>query len=96
MLYQIFLSPQTKRCAIITYKRDVYELPHELPNYLRLNAILIIGQRKSFCRQRFPEFSCVRKDTLEKDILIKSRKGDRKIMQLLRITSEPTRIRKQK
>ena len=32
--YQIFLSPQPKRCAIITYKRGIYELPYELPNDL--------------------------------------------------------------
>ena len=27
-----FLSPQVKRCAIITYKHGIYELPHELPS----------------------------------------------------------------
>ena len=25
MFYQIFQSPQVKRCAIITYKRGIYE-----------------------------------------------------------------------
>ena len=35
MFYQIFLSPQVKRCAIITYKPGIYELPLELPNDLR-------------------------------------------------------------
>ena len=34
MFYQIFLSPQAKRCAIITYKHGKYELPHDLPNDL--------------------------------------------------------------
>ena len=34
MFYQIFLSPQVKRWAIITYKQGKYELPHELPNDL--------------------------------------------------------------
>ena len=29
---QTLLSPQVKRCAIITYKHDIYELPHDLPN----------------------------------------------------------------
>ena len=29
MFYQFFLSPQVKRCAIITYKHGIYELPHE-------------------------------------------------------------------
>ena len=31
MFYQFFLSPQVKRCAIITYKHVIYKLPHELP-----------------------------------------------------------------
>ena len=31
MFYQIFLSPQVKRSAIITYKQGTYEFPHELP-----------------------------------------------------------------
>ena len=39
MFYQIFLSPQVKRCAIITYKRKIYQLPHELPNDLRLRKL---------------------------------------------------------
>ena len=39
MFYQIFLSPQLKRCGIITYKRGTYKLPHELPNDLRLKKL---------------------------------------------------------
>ena len=39
MFYQIFFSPQIKRWAIITYKHGVYELPHELPNDLRLRIL---------------------------------------------------------
>ena len=39
MFYQIFLSPQMKRWAIITYKHGIYELPHELPNHLRLRIL---------------------------------------------------------
>ena len=35
MFYQIFFSPQGKRCTIITYKHGTYELPHELTNDLR-------------------------------------------------------------
>ena len=34
MFYQIFLLPQVKR-AIITHKHGIYELTHELQNYLR-------------------------------------------------------------
>ena len=36
IFYQIFLSPQVKRCAIITGKHGIYGLDHELPNDLRL------------------------------------------------------------
>ena len=30
MFYQIFLSPQVKRCAIVTYKHGIYELSQRL------------------------------------------------------------------
>ena len=46
-----------------------------------LKAIKIIGQRKAFYRQRIPEFSCARKETVDTDILVTPRNGDRKIMQ---------------
>ena len=51
----------------------------------RLQAIKIIGQRKAFYRQRIPESSCARKETVDIDILVISRNGDRKIMQSIRI-----------
>ena len=35
-------------------------------------AIWIIGQRKSFYRQRIPESSCARKETVDIDILVTS------------------------
>ena len=38
-----FLSPQAKRCAIISYKQGIYELPKELPNDLRLGNLKIVG-----------------------------------------------------
>ena len=34
IFYQIFLSPQVKRCPIITYKYGIYKLPNQLPNDL--------------------------------------------------------------
>ena len=49
----------------------------------------IIGQRKAFYRQKIPEFSRARKETVDIDILVTSRNGDRKIMQSIRITSRP-------
>ena len=36
IFYQILLSSQMKRWAIITYKHGIYELPHEFPNDLKL------------------------------------------------------------
>ena len=38
MFYQIFLSPQVKRCAIVTYKHGIYDLAHELPIDFRLKT----------------------------------------------------------
>ena len=61
----------------------------------RLKATNIIGKRKAFYRQRIPEFSCVRKETVDIDILVTSRNGDRKIMQSIRIMSRPS-LRKRK
>ena len=64
----------------------------------RLTAIYIIGQRKAFCGQRIPESSCARKEIVEIEIFITSRRNDdREIMLLIRITSETaTRMRKWK
>ena len=39
MFYQILLSPQVKGWVIITYKNGIYELPHQLPNNLRLRML---------------------------------------------------------
>ena len=36
MFYQILFSPQVKQYAFITCKYGIYELPHELPNNLKL------------------------------------------------------------
>ena len=57
-----------------------------------LKVTKIIGQRKAFYRQRIPEPSCARKETVDIDILVASRNGDWKIMQSIRITSRPSRI----
>ena len=54
-----------------------------------LKATRIIGQRKAFYRWRIPEFSFVRKETVDIDIIVTSRNGDRKIMQSVRIMSRP-------
>ena len=46
----------------------------------RLKAIKIIGQRKAFYRQRIPESRCLRKETVDIDIHVTSRKSGRKII----------------
>ena len=58
--------------------------------YYRLKAVSIIGQRKAFHRQRIPESSCARKETVDIDILPTFRNGEREIMHSIRITSGPT------
>ena len=59
----------------------------------RLTATNIIGQRKSFYRQRIPESSCARNKTVDIDILLTSR-NDHKIIKSIRIMSTPpSRIR---
>ena len=61
----------------------------------RLKATKIIGESKAFYRQRILGSSYARKEIADKDILVTSRNGDRKIMQSIRITSRPpSRIRK--
>ena len=44
----------------------------------RRKATKAIGQRKAFCRQRIPGSSCVRKETVDIDILVTCRNGDTK------------------
>ena len=39
MFYQTFLSPQLKRCVIITYKHGMYELPHQLLTDVKLRIL---------------------------------------------------------
>ena len=53
-----------------------------------LKATKIIAQRKAFYRQRIPEFSRARKETVDIDIFGTSRNGNRKIMQSIRIMSD--------
>ena len=55
----------------------------------RLKATKITGQRKAFYRQRIPESNCVRKETVDIDVLVISRNGEKKIIQSIRIMSRP-------
>ena len=57
MFYQLFLSPQVKRWAIIKYKHGIYELPHELANHLRLTIlkqIFSLEKNMEACAPRAP------------------------------------------
>ena len=48
----------------------------------------IIRQRKAFYRQIIPESNCARKETVDIDIPVASKNGDRKIMQSSRLPRE--------
>ena len=54
-----------------------------------LKATKIIGQRKTFYMQKIPESSSARKKTVDVDILVTSRNGDRKVIQSIRIMNRP-------
>ena len=54
----------------------------------RLKATKIIGQRKALYRQRIPEITHPRKETVDIETLVTSRNGDRKITQSIRIMFE--------
>ena len=54
----------------------------------RLKGTKIIGQRKAFYRQKIPDCSCATKETVDIDILVTFRNGD-KNHTTIRITSRP-------
>ena len=56
----------------------------------RLKATKIIGRKKAFYRQRIPESNCARKETVDLDIIVTSKNGERKIMQSISMMSRPT------
>ena len=61
----------------------------------RLKATKVKGQSKAIYKQRIPEPNCAGKETVDIDIHVTSRNGDRKIMQTIRILSRPfLRIKK--
>ena len=48
-----------------------------------------MGQTKGFYRQGIPESNCARKETVDTDILVTGKNGERKIMQSFRIMNRP-------
>ena len=79
MFYQIILSPQVKRCAIINYEHGTSELPHEFPNDLRLRKLGKIrkvpklNRMIPWCPVPPPKFCQYQRKTLEKHKLNFSR-----------------------
>ena len=58
----------------------------------KLKAMIL--QIKSFYMQRISDSGRAKKETVDINILVRSRNGDRKIMQSIRITSRaPSRVR---
>ena len=55
MFYKNFVSPQVKQCAIITNEHGIYELPHELPNDLRLRILQNQERSGNFLKLIEPE-----------------------------------------
>ena len=55
----------------------------------RLTATKVIGQKKAFYRQKTPDSSCARKNTVDIGILITSGNVDRKAIQSIKIMSRP-------
>ena len=51
MFYQVFLSPQVKRWAIITYKDGIYDLSHEFP------AVALLYTKTRVCL-KYPATDC--------------------------------------
>ena len=73
MFYQFLCSLQVRRCAIISYKHGIYDLPHELPSNLKLR---ILGNQKISGKSLnpkndslVPNFVNTSKKTLEKQKL---------------------------
>ena len=76
----------------VTRKRSRKRLKHLGNLFIKdLKPFRLWNQKKTFYRQRIPESSCVMKETVDIDILVTSRNGDRKIKQCIRITSRPPR-----
>ena len=57
---------------------------------LDLEPLRSEAKKESCYRQGIPEPSCAKKETVDIDILVRSRNGDRKIMQSIRIKRRPT------
>ena len=88
-LYETWSYKKKKQKKGKAYRESVLKEPtvKKMPVNSRREATTIMGQRKAFYRQRTLESSCARKETVDLDILVTSRNGDRKIMHSIRIMS---------
>ena len=96
--YEAWSYKKKKHKKITVYRKSVYKEPAVIKKMSvnsRLKATKIIGQRKALYRHRIPASSCAMEKTVDIDILVTSRNGDRKTMQSIRVTSRPP-SRKQK
>ena len=63
-----------------------------MPTNPRNKVISDHKSKKNICRQRIPESICTRKETIDIDILVTSRNGDRNMIPSIKITSGPPAI----
>ena len=74
MFYQIFFSPQVKQSMIISNKHGIYELPHNLVNYVRLRIlgnqeISKLHRVKAYCLALLPKtFTILAKNSWKVEI----------------------------
>ena len=94
-------AEQPQRGIVLQEKEALKGLEHtvnlfrknlHLKNNFRLAVIQVISRKKAFYRQKIPEYSCGRKKTVDIDIPVTSKNGDRKIMRTIRIASRPPSI----
>ena len=71
--YEAWSYKKKKHKKIKAYRQSVLEEP----TVKTCALIQIIGKRKASHRQRIPESSCARKDTVDTDILVTSRNGEK-------------------
>ena len=74
---------------IKAYGESLYKEPRVNRCLLILNLSHLDYRSKESFRQRIPESSCARKETVDIEILVTSRNGDKKNMQYIRILSRP-------
>ena len=79
-----------KHKKIKAYSKSLYKEPTVNRSLLILDLKPFrYRSKKASHKQMIPESSCARKQTVDIEILVTSRNGDRKIMQSITITTRP-------